>query len=270
MCDKAIGVFDSGVGGLTAVRELTRLLPGEDIIYFGDTGRVPYGSKSRETIEKYAMQDIRFLTSKGVKYIIIACGTASATLMDKKHSFALPVTGVIEPAAAAAALATKNNKVGVIATETTVSSGAYFRSLKAQSEEIEVLQTACPLFVPLVEEGWVSQGDPVVEKTAERYLSGLKKAGIDTLILGCTHYPLLTDIIRDYMGEGVKLINSGQQAALSAAAKLCELGLLNEKKSGGREDFYLSDSTEKFENIAEYYLGYRINGAVNRIDIEQY
>ena len=248
----AIGVFDSGFGGLTAVRELIRLLPGEDIIYFGDTGRVPYGSKSRETIKKYALQDSRFLLSMGVKYIIVACGTASAVAADTKEKLTVPMTGVVNPTAAAAVKATKNGKIGVIATAATVASHAYLRSIKALSPSCEVAEQACPLFVPMVEEGCVDRDDIVVRTMVERYLGGLKGMGADTLILGCTHYPLLTDAIRDYMGGGVALINSGEQAALFAKSELERLGLLSGRASGGSTDFYLSDDTEKFGALAEY------------------
>lgn len=268
--NSAIGVFDSGFGGLTAVRELIKLLPGEDIIYFGDTGRVPYGSKSRETIKKYALQDSRFLLSMGVKYIIVACGTASAVAADTKQFVPVPMTGVVEPTAAAAAKATKNGKIGVIATTATVASHAYLKSVKNISPKAEVIEQACPLFVPMVEEGCVDHGDIVVKTMTERYLSGLKSAGVDTVILGCTHYPLLTDAIRDYMGKNATLINSGEQAAIYAKSELERMDLLSSRSSGGSTDFYLSDDAEKFGSLAEYYIGRHIDGRVERIDIEKY
>lgn len=268
--DAAIGVFDSGFGGLTAVRELIKLLPGEDIIYFGDTGRVPYGSKSRETIKKYALQDSRFLLSMGVKYIIVACGTASAVAADTKEKLTVPMTGVVGPTAAAAARATKNGKIGVIATAATVASHAYLKSVNEISPSAQVIEQACPLFVPMVEEGCVDRDDIVVKTMVERYLSGLKRAGVDTVILGCTHYPLLTDAIRDYMGADITLINSGEQAAIYAKSELERLELLSGKKSGGSTDFYLSDDTEKFGALAEYYIGRHLDGRVERIDIEKY
>lgn len=266
----AIGVFDSGFGGLTSVRELIKLLPGEDIIYFGDTGRVPYGSKSRETIKKYALQDSRFLISMGVKYIIVACGTASAAAADTKKAVTVPMTGVVEPTAAAAAKATKNGIIGVIATSATVASHAYLKSIKENMPSADVIEQACPLFVPMVEEGYVGRDDIVVKTMVKRYLSGLRKAGADTVILGCTHYPLLTDAIRDYMGDDVTLINSGEQAAVYAKSELERLNLLNGKESGGCTDFYLSDDTEKFGALAEYYIGRHLDGKVQRIDIERY
>ena len=215
MNDSPIGIFDSGIGGLTVVREVTKLLPGEKIIYFGDTARVPYGSKSPNVVREFSMQDALFLDAKGVKSIIVACNTASAESMDLlRNAFDIPVIGVIEPGARTAAESTKKGNVGVIGTYGTVASGAYTEAVHAIDPSIKVESVACPLFVPLVEEGW--QDKQVTKKIAEEYLSVLIDKGIDTLILGCTHYPVLKPMLQEVVGEGVNLIDS----AVATAAEL--------------------------------------------------
>ena len=192
MDQRPIGVFDSGLGGLTAVRELCRLLPGEDVVYFGDTGRVPYGSRSRETIIKYARQDVAFLRTFDLKAILIACGTVSTTALDVLSAEnPIPVMGVVEPAARAAARLTRSGNIGLIGTQTSVRSGAYERAIQAENPAVRVIGQPCPLFVPLVENGRFRPGDIVIETVAAEYLAPLKAAGVDTLVLGCTHYPLL-------------------------------------------------------------------------------
>ena len=221
MDDRPIGVFDSGLGGLTTVRELCRLLPEEDIVYFGDTGRVPYGSRSRETIVKYARQDVAFLRTFDLKTIVIACGTVSTTALDVLAAEnPIPVLGVVAPAARAAARATRS--IGLIGTQASIRSGAYERLIRAENPAARVLAQPCPLFVPLVENGRFRPGDVVIETVAAEYLAPLKEAGVDTLVLGCTHYPLLEKVIGAYMGPEVRLINSGAEGARAAADCLRE------------------------------------------------
>ncbi len=229
MDDRPIGVFDSGLGGLTTVRELCRLLPEEDIVYFGDTGRVPYGSRSRETIVKYARQDVAFLRTFDLKTIVIACGTVSTTALDVLAAEnPIPVLGVVAPAARAAARATRSGSIGLIGTQASIRSGAYERLIRAENPAARVLAQPCPLFVPLVENGRFRPGDVVIETVAAEYLAPLKEAGVDTLVLGCTHYPLLEKVIGAYMGPEVRLINSGAEGARAG-----ELPLLRQRPAGG-------------------------------------
>lgn len=268
--DAPVGVFDSGVGGLTVAREIMRNLPSEKIVYFGDTARVPYGSKSRETIIRYSRQIIRFLQEQQVKAIVIACNTASAFALDAvRDELDIPVLGVIESGAAVAAQETKNLRVGVIGTIGTVGSGIHEVYLKRQNPEITVFGKACPLFVPLVEEGWLH--DPVTVEVAGRYLCELKEKEIDTLILGCTHYPLLRSTIHEVMGEGVRLVNPAYETALELGNLLREKNLL----STGKEQeefpyrFYVSDLADKFKSFANSILPYDVE-MTQKIDIEKY
>lgn len=271
MDTRPIGVFDSGLGGLTAVRELQRLLPGEDIIYFGDTGRVPYGSRSRETIIKYGRQDVAFLRTFDLKAIVIACGTVSTTALDLLAAETpIPVWGVVEPAVRAAADATKNRKIGLIGTQATIRSGAYERMLAGLDPEAEVLSAACPLFVPLVENGRFRPGDLVVETVAAEYLAPFRATGVDTLILGCTHYPLLTDIIGRYMGPGVTLINTGATCARQVADILTRRDALAKPGKAGVSRYYVSDSTEGFAQLAGIFLGRDVGDHVEQVDIWRY
>ena len=227
MDTRPIGVFDSGLGGLTAVRELRQLLPSENIIYFGDTARVPYGGRSAEILLKYARQDVRFLRSHDIKAILVACGTVSTTALPQlRQESDIPILGVVEPACRRAAAVTRNRRVGLIATAASVRSGAYQRSLRQLDPDIAVTAKACPLFVPLVENGRFRRGDVVIETVAREYLEPLRREGLDTLILGCTHYPLLTDIIGDIMGPGVTLINTGEEAAWELKRTLRAMDLL--------------------------------------------
>lgn len=265
-----IGVFDSGLGGLTAVRELRRILPGENIVYFGDTGRVPYGSRGRDTIIQYAKQDIAFLLEREVKYIIAACGTVSSTLpAGWAKSLPVPYTGVVAPAAAAAARATRSGKIGVIGTEATVKSGSYVQALRALLPTVQVTATACPLFVPLVENGYFTPGNPVTTLVAQDYLRAVRAAGVDTLILGCTHYPLIAPIIAGLMGPDVKLIDPGRETALAAQADLAARGLLREC-GNGQAAYYVSDSTESFTRLSAWFLGRYAGGPVRRITVDHY
>ena len=271
MDQRPIGVFDSGLGGLTAVRELCRLLPGEDVVYFGDTGRVPYGSRSRETIIKYARQDVAFLRTFDLKAILIACGTVTTTSLDiLQAENDLPMVGVVEPTCRRAALVTKNRRVGLIATAASVRSGAYEAALRRLDPEIRVFSRACPLLVPLVENGRVRPGDVVIEAVAREYLAPLKEAGVDTLILGCTHYPLLTDVIGGIMGPGVELVSAGEESAFELKRMLKARGLRADESRRGETVFYVSDRVEDFEQTASLFLQEDLRHTARRIDIEQY
>lgn len=265
-----IGVFDSGLGGLTAVKELLHVLPHEDIVYFGDTGRVPYGNRSRETIMKYAKQDAAFLLSKNVKYIIAACGTVSSVAGDLGGCFSVPFTGVVSPTAQAAAKATQTGKIGVIGTTATIRSGSYKREIERLDGRIRVYEQDCPLFVPLVENGFIKRDDPIAVMVVRHYLEPLRSEGVDTIILGCTHYPLLRDAISDVMGENTVLIDSGRETALYAAGQLKERGLQNTGQGAGKCGFFVSDTPEGFSRIAGMFLNREIKEDVMRIDIEQY
>ncbi len=252
---RPIGVFDSGLGGLSVIKELNRVLPNENIIYFGDTGRVPYGTRSAETIVKYAKEDERFLLSHSVKLIIAACGTVSSVAAFTAKDLPVPFIEVVSPAAKAAVKATKNGKIGVLGTSATVSSNSYKNKMLEINPMLEVTQVACPLFVQLVEAGWIDRNDEVTVATAKRYLQPLIEATVDTVILGCTHFPAIKDIIADIMGDSVTLINSGEQAALTAAEYLKNNNLLGE---GGRRRYFVSDRPQSFSATAGILLGNEI------------
>lgn len=267
----AIGVFDSGLGGLSAVKEFLHVLPNEQIIYFGDTGRVPYGNRSRDTIKKYAFQDAAFLLKHNVKMIVAACGTVSSVAGKELESeLPVPYTGVVNPTAFAAAQKTKSGKIGVIGTAATINSHSYKLRLQKLNSEFEVFEQACPLFVPLVENGFIDRNDKITQLVIERYLKDLKQNGIDTLILGCTHYPLLREAVSDFMGDGVTLIDSGYETAVYAAKVLKEQNLLNNDNSVKNAEFYVSDTPDGFESVAGLFLGRDMEHTVNQIDIEQY
>lgn len=256
MDNRPIGVFDSGVGGLTVARELMRLLPGEDIVYFGDVGRVPYGNRSRETIRRYAAEDMRFLRSRGVKLIVVACGTASSVITEEMTAaLGVPYTGVIEPTARAAAAATKNGKVGVIGTVATVKSGSFVRALAEVDSGIQTVCAPCPLFVPLVENGYIEADNPVTTLVAQDYLAPLAEAGVDTLILGCTHFPLLYDLIDRVLGHRVRLIDSGAETARYVQGYLRENGLLADRSTGGKASYFISEQTDTFAATAQKFIG---------------
>ncbi len=264
-----IGVFDSGVGGLTVAREIMRQLPNERIVYFGDTARVPYGNKSKETVTRYSRQIVRFLETQQVKAIVVACNTASAyALEDLEKEVDLPMIGVVKPGARTALAATANKKIGVVATEATISSGIYSRYIEEYDSDVSVIGKACPLFVPLVEEGlWE---DPVTDEIARRYLTELIDSGIDTLILGCTHYPMLRSTVGKIMGEGVTLVNPAYETARELKALLAERGLESGHRPGlGTElyRFFVSDAADKFQRFANSILPYGILSAKQiRID----
>lgn len=269
MNNDSIGVFDSGVGGLTTVKALNELLPNENIIYLGDTARIPYGSRSKETIAKYASQDIAFLEQFNVKMIIVACGTASAILMNNTAiKTTVPMTGVLLPAVQAACTKTRNNKVGVIGTPATIRSGGYGKAIRAIRPDINVIGKACPLFVPLVENGYTDKDNKVTRLVAEEYLSNMKKEKVDTLILGCTHYPLLHDIIKDIMGDDVTLISPGEEAAHYASALLSEKELLCDRTENGKNEYYATDSVELFTENCHTFLGKDIKGTVSNCTLE--
>lgn len=268
MDNRPIGVFDSGLGGLTAVKELELVLPGESIVYFGDTGRVPYGSRSRETVRRYARQDMHFLMRHDVKAVLAACGTVSSTAADIGRALPVPYFDVVAPTARAAAKAARNKKVGVIGTNASISSGAYTKALLEADPSLEVYSQPCPLFVPLVESGFVEPGDQIAYLVAERYLSPLREAGVSALILGCTHYPIIRETIQMCMGADVVLIDSGKEAALSLAEFLEEHGLLCEPGQERQAQYYVTDAPENFGAVAELFLGHGVEG--QRIDIEKY
>lgn len=259
---KAIGVFDSGVGGLTVVKELIRQLPSEDIIYFGDTARVPYGIKSKETVIRFSLENILFLLKQDVKLICIACNTVSSFALPVIRShFRVPLTGVIAPGVREAVYASKNKRIGVIGTRGTIKSRAYELDIKHLDPEVKVTAVACPLFVPFAEEGWLT-GDVVV-RVAHTYLAPLKKAKVDTLILGCTHYPLLKPVIKQVMGESVILIDSAKQVAIEVKKILSSEGMLNNPRKG-KHKFYVSDNPEWFSDLAQRFLGGPI-GSVKKV-----
>lgn len=267
---RPIGVFDSGLGGLTAVKQLEKVLPGESIVYFGDTGRVPYGSRGKDTILRYARQDMEFLLSQNVKAVLAACGTVSSVARSVGESLSVPYIDVITPSAQAAAAATKNGRIGVIGTAATIQSDSYRSALLRINHKLEVYPQACPLFVSLVESGFVAPQDEVTRLVAERYLSPIRAAEVDTLILGCTHYPIIAPIIGGVMGRGVTLIDSGQQAALAMAQALRERDLLAPQGARRRTDFFVTDTPQNFLNVAELFLGHSVEGRTQRIDIESY
>ena len=255
MDTRPIGVFDSGLGGLTAVRQLRRLLPGEDIVYFGDTGRVPYGSRGHDVIVRYAQQDIRFLLSQNVKFIMAACGTVSSTYPSAEAAqLPVPYTGVIGAAARAAAAATKNKRIGVIGTAATIRSDSYATQLKDLVPGVQIFARACPLFVPLVENGYVN-GDKVTQLMIEEYLTPVRDSGIDTLILGCTHYPLLKKMIGDFVGDSVTLIDPGKLTAIAAATALDDLGISSGRSTGGTTRFFVSDTPDGFAKQERLFMG---------------
>ena len=266
-----IGVFDSGVGGLTVAREIMRQIPNEKIIYFGDTARVPYGSKSKETVTRFSKQIVRFLQSHQVKTIVVACNTASAYALDElEKEIEIPIIGVLKPGAKTAAEVTKNGRIGVIHTEATIGRQMYTKFIRELNKQVTIYGKACPLFVPLVEEGlWQ---DPVTDEIAKRYLTELIDIDIDTLILGCTHYPLIRSTLGRIMGEKVTLVNPAYETARELKELLREKNILNDESPRLGENqyqFYVSDGAEKFKTFANSIIKYGILSA-KTINIEQY
>ncbi|MEQ1921988.1 MAG: glutamate racemase [Pyrinomonadaceae bacterium] len=259
-----IGIFDSGVGGLTVYRALHDRLPNEHFVYLGDTARVPYGTKSMATVERYAIENSVFLASRGIKMLVVACNTASALALPKiREKIGLDVVGVIGPGGRKAVEITKNNphaKIGVIATEATVASNAYYEAIRRASDTAEVMQAGCPLFVPLAEENWTSE--PETFSIAAKYLAKMNEFAPDALVLGCTHYPILRDVIQQTVGENVKLVDSGEATADEVAALLKEKGLENPNAVSGKRElcddldhFYVTDAADRFARVAERFLG---------------
>jgi len=271
ICEAPIGVFDSGVGGLTVAREIMRNIPGERIVYFGDTARVPYGSKSKDTVLRYSRQIIRFLRTRKVKAIVIACNTASAYALEEiQKELDIPIIGVVKPGARVACQVTQNGRIGVIATDATIQSEIYTDFICNQDANIRVIGKACPLFVPLAEEGWLD--DPVTIQIAKRYLQELKDSDIDTLILGCTHYPLLRSTVGKIMGCRVRLVNPAYETALELARLLKREGIANpgmNQEESEHYQFYVSDASDKFKQVANSILPYDID-TTKQINIEEY
>ena len=262
MDNRPIGVFDSGMGGLTAVRRMRELLPDEQIIYFGDTGRVPYGTRSNETIIKYTRQDVAFLKTFDIKAIVVACGTVSSVALDTvSRETEVPMIGVVWPACAKALTATRNGKIGVIGTPGTIRSGSYARLLRAARPDLTVLSRPCPLFVPLVENGRVNPGDIVIETVVAEYLTELREAGVDTLILGCTHYPLLGEVIGRFMGPDVALIDPGAAAAESLRSMLIP------GNGPGGVRYFVSDDPGLFDSLAPVFLRGTPEGKAELVEI---
>jgi len=261
-----IGVFDSGVGGLTVVSQLSKILPQEDIVYFGDTAHLPYGSKSKEAVIRFSLDIANFLKSQNVKIIVVACNTASSfALPTLRERIDVPVIGVIEPAAQAAIDISRNLRIGIIGTEGTIKSRAFEQALKKINRKAEVFSRSCPLFVPLVEEGWLNE--PETWQIAEKYLSPLKGERIDTLILGCTHYPLLKEMVSKIMGEGVSLIDTAEATATAVQRTLLKRNLLREGNGKAAHKFFVSDNPEKFLQLGREFFGEGMDKA-ERVDLE--
>jgi glutamate racemase len=258
--DNAIGVFDSGIGGLTVLQKLIEILPTENTVYLGDTARAPYGTKSVETVVRYSFENTEFLIEKGVKLVVVACNTSTALALEAlRGKLSVPVIGVIEAGVRKALLITQNRKVGIIGTEATIQSGAYTKALKKHAGNVEVYSRACPLFVPLVEEGWIDNS--IAAMTVEAYLGSLKPSGIDTLILGCTHYPLLKKAIGNYMGSAVQLVDSAEEIANEVGAVL-EQQSLARRDGNGTHSFFVTDAPDRFIKVGGRFLGEKVESAV--------
>ncbi len=258
-----IGVFDSGLGGLTVVKEIFRHLHNERIVYFGDTARVPYGTKSKNAIIQFSIENTHVLLKHKVKMVVVACNSSSScSIPILKRKFDVPIVGVIKPGARKAAASTKSNRIGIIATSATVNSGAYPRWIKKFKKSAKVFAQACPLFVPLVEEGWAQK--KVTQNIAEEYLKELKKNKIDALILGCTHYPLLKRILNKVMGENVTLVDSANEVALEVKERLESLNLRRASKSRPEHIFLINDKPQQFQKIARQFLGLHVNVRVEK------
>ena len=272
--NRPIGVFDSGIGGLTVLREIWEAVPEESTIYFGDNSRSPYGTNSRSTIIRYSLQNMKFLESRDVKMIVVACNTASAYAYEELKARAkVPVVEVVTPGADVACRATKNGKIGIIATKGTISTGVYKKAVEDRAKElgmnnIEIFQQACPLFVSLAEEGWWDT--EVTRLTAEEYLKPLKEAGVDTLVMACTHYPLLSKVIKEVMGDGVVLVNTGEATARVVKELLESEGTASEGNKSPVREFYTSDEPELFEQVAAPFLGEGLPSGTRHFTTDKY
>jgi glutamate racemase len=263
-----IGIFDSGIGGLTVVKELIRLLPNENLVYFGDTARVPYGTRSVKLIRQYALEDAAFLEQFNIKILIIACNTVSAVAVDLlKSSLSIPVTGVIEPVVSAALNISKNKRIGVIGTTATINSQAYIKQIQLKEPEVQVYGQPCPLLVSLVEEGWVN--DEITRLTVRKYLKPLLEEHLDTIILGCTHFPVIKDLIQDEVGDDIALIDSGQETAKVVKLMLENMEMENKLNSVGKFECFVSDIPNKFEEVGTRFLGEPLVNA-KRVDFDNF
>jgi glutamate racemase len=261
-----IGIFDSGIGGMTVVKRIISALPGENVIYFGDTARVPYGSKSNSTVIEYSLQNARFLVEKNIKLLVVACNTASSVaLKELRERFDIPVIGMIEPGAQLALEKTRKKRIGVIGTYATTGNKAYSGELQKRDREIFVHEKPCPLFVPLAEEGWTDH--KATKIIAEEYLEELKNLEIDTVILGCTHYPILSKIIGEVLGEDITLIDSGTASSLVVEKYLRDNGLLNDSGNPAKHEYFVSDVPSRFKDVAERFLGREID-KIDKVDLE--
>ncbi len=268
MIEQPIGIFDSGIGGLTVYREVEQACPADDIIYFGDTGRFPYGVRSPRVVIEYSRQILNFLLTFEVKFVVVACNSASAMALDAiAPDCPVPIVGVIKPVAAAAAKATRTKRIGVIGTEGTIASGSYTEAIKAIDPELKVMGKPCPLFVALAEEGYIDR--PATKLIVEDYLGSMKGKGIDTLVLGCTHYPLLKNVIGEVLGPDVTIIDSAVSTAQAVKQLLVEAGEFRAGEQPGKHRFYVSDTPGKFARVGELFLGRPI-GTVSQIDIARY
>ena len=266
--ERPIGVFDSGVGGLTVVKQLNKILPNEQLIYFGDTARIPYGTKSKRLIQQFALEDALFLMQFNIKFLVVACNTASSSALDiLKERLEIPVEGVVEPGALAAVQKTRNKRIGVIGTSATIKSSSYARAILKLMPEAQVLGQPCPLLVPLVEEGWLD--GEVTRLTLKQYLQPLIEKGVDTIILGCTHYPLLQPTIQDILGPEVTLIDSGKETARMVKQKLSELNLVNATPKTEEDPYFVSDSARQFAEVGSRFLGRPLQN-VQRIDFDDF
>jgi glutamate racemase len=257
---RPIGVFDSGIGGLTVLKALAEALGAEDFIYLGDTARLPYGTKSNEVIIRYSRENSDFLLAKGIKMLVVACNTSSAVALGEIESHTMvPVVGVIEPGAHGAVRASRNGRIGVIGTEATIASGAYTRAIQTLKPRAEIYTRACPLLVPLVEEGWTD--NEIAERTVAHYLESLNASGIDTLLLGCTHYPLLRDVFQRVLRPGVKIVDSATATAATVRERLAALGLA---RSGGRgsQVFFVTETPDRFVRVGRRFIGPQVESAV--------
>ncbi|MBF0594942.1 MAG: glutamate racemase [Candidatus Omnitrophica bacterium] len=262
--DQPIGVFDSGIGGLTVAQEITRLLPNEQIVYFGDTARVPYGTKSKESVIRFSKDNMNVLLKYGVKVVVIACNTSTSWALNViRREYAVPVIGVIEPGSRRAVDVSVSKRIGVIATQSTVASGKYADTIMKMLKGAQVVSRPCPLFVPLVEEGWLE--GKVTESVAEEYLAPIRREKVDTLILGCTHYPLLKPVIQKVMGKGVTLVDSAAETAREVKTLLEAKGLSRNAKHPPRHEFLVSDEPQHFRLLAKRFLGQDLT-QVRRVD----